>query len=314
MKRILVAMDLTEADYRLLDYVRLLGEEYPLEKVYFLHISPQLEIPLYAKNWFADETIIPIDERIKEEMDREIRLKIKPGLFDYELDVLEGNVTEQLLHWSKVKQTELTIVGKKELHLGSGLAAKRFLHRSTASVLFVPEMAKSKVRKIMVPTDFSDFSDLAIKQAIELGVRMQPTPTIQLVNVYDIPNGVHYQISRTREQFATMVRENVKEYADKYLAEVDAKGLNVEIKLVENTEYNTSRHIIDHARKEKTDLIIMGAKGHNVIERLLLGSVTEKMLTTNHLVPMLIVRPQPKPEEEDKVIISDSRQDLFQSI
>lgn len=307
-------MDLTEADYRLLDYVRILGEKYPLEKVYFLHISPQLEIPLYAKGWFSDEIIVPIDERIKEEMDREIRLKIKPGLFDYELDVLEGNVTEQLLHWSKVKQTELTIVGKKELHLGSGLAVKRFLHRSTGSVLFVPEMAKAKVRKIMVPTDFSDFSDLAIKQAIKLGVRMQPSPTIQLVNVYDIPNGIHSQISRTREQFATMVRENVKEYASKYLSNIDTEGLEVELKLIENTEYNTSRHIMNLARKEKSDLIIMGAKGHNVIERLLLGSVTEKMITTNHIVPMLIVRPQPKPEEEDKVILTDSRQDLYQSI
>lgn len=307
-------MDLSEADYRLLDYVRFLGEEYPLEKVYFLHISPQLEIPKYAKSWFADETIIPLDERIKEEMDREIRLKIKPGLFEYELNVLEGNVTEQLLHWSKVKQTDLTLVGKKELHLGSGLAARRFMHRSTGSVLFIPEMAKAKIRTLMVPTDFSAFSDLALKQAIALGVRMQPTPNIQLVNVYDIPNGVHYQISRTREQFATMVRENVADYSQKYLSKIDTKGLNVEIKLIENTEYNTSRHIVEHARKANADLIIMGAKGHNVIERLLLGSVTERMLSTNHTVPMLIVRPQPKPETEDTVIIRDSSKDISLSL
>ncbi len=314
MKRILVALDLSEADYRLLDYVRFLGEQYPLEKVYFLHISPGLEIPQYAKNWFADETIVPLDERIKEEMDREIRLKIKPGLFDYELNVLEGNVTDKLLHWSNVKQTELTLVGKKEDSMGSGLAARRFMHRSSGSVLFIPTTAKTRIQKIMVPTDFSPFSDLALKQAVELGVRMQPTPIIQLVNIYDIPNGVHYQISRTREQFATMVRENVSEYAEKYLSRIDTKGLNVEIKLVENTEYNTSRHIMKLAEKENTDLLIMGAKGHNLLERVLLGSVTERMLSTNHTVPMLIVRPQPKPEIDDEVIISDTSNNILLSM
>lgn len=307
-------MDLSEADYRLLDYLRFLGEQYPLEKVYFLHISPQLEIPQYAKNWFTNETILPLDERIKEEMKREIRLKIKPGLFDYELNVLEGNVTEQLLHWTKVKQTDLTLVGKKELQLGSGLAARRFMHRSPGSVLFIPEIAKSRIQKIMVPTDFSQFSDLALQQAIELGVRMQPTPIIQLVNIYDIPNGVHYQISRSREQFATMVRENVSEYAEKYLSNIDTQGLQVEIKLVENTEYNTSRHIMSLAEREQTDLLIMGAKGHNMLERLLLGSVTERMLSTNQSIPMLIVRPQPKPEIDDEVIISDSSNDLLLSL
>ncbi|MEM6344202.1 MAG: universal stress protein [Bacteroidota bacterium] len=314
MKRILVALDLSEADYRLLDYVRFLGEQYPLEKVYFLHISPGLEIPQYAKNWFADETIVPLDERIKEEMEREVRLKIKPGLFDYELNVLEGNVTEQLLHWSKVKQTELTLVGKKEISMGSGLAARRFMHRSPGSVLFIPPTAKTNIQKIMVPTDFSPFSDLALKQAIELGVRMQPTPIIQLVNIYDIPNGVHYQISRTREQFAAMVRENVIEYTGRYLTQIDTKGLTVEIKLVENAEYNTSRHITKLADQENTDLIIMGAKGHNLLERVLLGSVTERMLSTNHKVPMLIVRPQPKPEIEDEVILSDTSKNLLLSL
>ncbi|MEL6653970.1 MAG: universal stress protein [Bacteroidota bacterium] len=314
MKRILVAMDLSEADYRLLDYVRFLGEQFPLEKVYFLHVSPELEIPVYAQSWFSDEKIIPLDERIKSEMQRAISLKIKPDLFDYELNVLEGNVTEQLLHWSKVKQTELTLVGKKEVQLGSGLAARRFLHRSSGSVWFIPDTARGKVQKIMVPTDFSDFSTLALEKAIEMSVRMQPTPTIQLVNIYDIPNGVHYQISRTREQFASMVRQNVQEYAEKYLSKIDKRGLNIELTLIENTEYNTSRHLVELAKKEKTNLIIMGAKGHNILERLLLGSVTERMLSLNCSVPMLIVRPKPKAEDDDKVILSDSRQDLMLSL
>ncbi|MEL7340247.1 MAG: universal stress protein, partial [Bacteroidota bacterium] len=291
-----------------------LGEQFPLEKVYFLHVSPALEIPAYAKNWFSDEKIIPLDERIKSDMQRMISLKIKPDLFEYELDVLEGNVTDKLLYWSKVKRTEMTLVGKKEVQLGSGLAARRFLHRSPGSVCFVPDSTRGKLQKIMVPTDFSDFSTLALEKAIEMSVRLKPTPIIQLVNIYDIPNGVHYQISRTREQFASMVRQNVTEYAEKYLSKIDKRGLNIELKLIENTEYNTSRHLMSLAREEKTNLIIMGAKGHNILERLLLGSVTERMLSLNQSIPMLIVRPQPKAEEDDKVIISDSRQDLMLSL
>jgi nucleotide-binding universal stress UspA family protein len=314
MKRIIVAMDLSDTDYRLLDYVRFIGEQFAPDKVYFVHVSPGLEVPEFARSWYEQENIVPLDERIKEEMNREIRLKIRPDLVDYELDVLEGNITEQLLHWSLVKTSDLAIVGKKERHLGSGLAARRFLHKTKGSVIFVPENAKARIHTILVPTDFSDYSTHALEKAIDLAVRMSPTPVIKLLNIYEIPNGIHYQISRTRQQFASMVRDNVKDYCVKYLKEIDTKGVRIECELRENTEYNTAFHIMNFARHCEADMIMMGAKGHHALERILLGSVTEKILSYDHTIPLYIVRPQEDQPTEAKKIDTDSRKDLTEAI
>ncbi len=292
MKRILVAMDLSDADYRLLDYIRFIGEELKPEKVYFTHVSPGLEVPAFAQHWYDQENIKPLDERIRESMSREIKLKLKPGLVDYEMDVLEGNTTDQLLHWSKVKSCDLIVVGKKERHLGSGLSSRRLLHKTEASVLFIPENTHPRIQHILVPTDFSAHSTYALERAINLALRTHPTPVITLLNVYEVPSGLHYQISRTREQFAGMVRENVAEYAKGYLDKLDQKGIKVQLELVENTEFNAAFHIADFARKKNVDFIMIGAKGHSAVERILLGSVTERMLSYEYATPLYVIRPQ----------------------
>lgn len=292
MKRILVAMDLSDTDYRLLDYVRFLGEELKPQKVYFTHVSPSLEVPAFAKAWYAEQEIQPLDERIKTSMEREIKLKLQPGLIDYELDVLEGNTTDQLLHWARVKSCDLILAGKKAPHLGSGLSARRLLHKTACSVLFVPENTRPRVHHILVPTDFSEYSSLALEKAIEMARRVHPTPIITLLNVFEVPNGLHYQISRTREQFAQMVKDNVQEYGQKYLSKIDTKGVEVRLELTENIEYNTAFHLSNYAIQHKVDFIMMGAKGHHAFERFLLGSVTERMLSYQFDIPLYVVRPE----------------------
>lgn len=51
-----------------------------------------------------------------------------------------------------------------------------------------------------------------------------------------------------------------------------------------------SKYILEFGRKEKVDFIIMGAKGHSKVENLLMGSVTEKLLTINDSIPTLVIK------------------------
>jgi nucleotide-binding universal stress UspA family protein len=64
----------------------------------------------------------------------------------------------------------------------------------------------------------------------------------------------------------------------------------VEKKVHERTQLSTAGHLNSLASDYEADLIVMGAKGHSTIEIILLGSVTEKFIYSNDLIPTLIVR------------------------
>jgi nucleotide-binding universal stress UspA family protein len=49
-----------------------------------------------------------------------------------------------------------------------------------------------------------------------------------------------------------------------------------------------ARALLEHARREEFDLLVVGRKGHNALERFLLGSVTLK-LAAHAPCPLLIV-------------------------
>ncbi|MEO0469818.1 MAG: universal stress protein [Bacteroidota bacterium] len=311
-QRILVGMDLTQTDYRLLEYVRMLAQQTRPEKVYFIHISPDLSPPEFAPDLFGKFDRKPMDEQFREEMKREVNRKITPGIIDAEFIVVEGSVTDQLIHWSDIKQVDLVILGKKAAALGSGIAAKRFLRRTKATVLFVPEASSLRIEKILVPTDFSDDSRLALQQAIELAGRISPQPKILVQHVFHVPTGVHAQLSRSQEEFTDMILINAQEYYEEWLEEVDLKGMDLAMAFEENILFNPARHIVEKAQNSEADLLIIGAKGHTAFTAFILGSVTEKVQALNEDIPLMVVRPiqQHEPVKSHK----GNREDLLSAI
>ena len=51
-----------------------------------------------------------------------------------------------------------------------------------------------------------------------------------------------------------------------------------------------SQYIVEAAEAENAGLIVIGAKGHSRLERLVLGSVTERLVSANQRVPVLVVK------------------------
>lgn len=81
------------------------------------------------------------------------------------------------------------------------------------------------------------------------------------------------------------VDEALREEGETALAELEqlAEGVPVETIVAEGTP---AQQIIDHARKEAVDVIVMGTHGRSGVDRLLLGSVTEQVVRSSP-VPVL---------------------------
>ena len=146
--------------------------------------------------------------------------------------------------------------------------------------------------KILVPTDFSDGSHLALERALDL--RQQFGAKIVLLHVYQIPisypNGYVFtaDILGSIEQAARGQMLKEKERAEGRARELagGAAVPAIEAKLMIGAP---ALAIIEEAQKDGFDLIVMGTHGHTGLKHLLIGSVAERVVRSAPC-PVLTIR------------------------
>ncbi len=144
-------------------------------------------------------------------------------------------------------------------------------------------MAK-EIGKIIVPVDGSDESKKAAKKAIYIAKHLKSS--ITALYVIDSSFTINYGIARDilSPDFPALLRRE----ADIVLNEVAKMGKRNGVRVVKKiVEGIPSEEIIKAANKK--DLIIMGSRGRSTFEKILIGSVSEKVL---HHAPcsVMIVR------------------------
>jgi nucleotide-binding universal stress UspA family protein len=142
-------------------------------------------------------------------------------------------------------------------------------------------------KRILISTDGSDITAKAVATAIELarsaggqlfaiGVK-EPFPYSAISEMQPVPPQEFYD---AQERIAAARVKAVTDAAA--AAGVPAQGHTVEA-------LHPWEAIIDHAKTQTCDLIVMASHGRRGVSALLLGSETQKVLTHSSL-PVLVVR------------------------
>ena len=145
----------------------------------------------------------------------------------------------------------------------------------------------SEIKRILVPTDFSEPADAALTYAIDLAASLGAT--VSLVHVFDDPFSGGIYTGEYVPMPAEMRAEIVADLRRRLADAVSKRGhseLNPELLIGP-----TARTIVDGARERNVDLIVMGTHGRGGLAHLLLGSVAERVVRTA-ACPVLIVRPR----------------------
>ncbi|MCC4772202.1 universal stress protein [Methanosarcina sp. DH2] len=150
-------------------------------------------------------------------------------------------------------------------------------------------MGTVNFKKIMIATDGSDCSKLAVDKGIELAQLSGGTVYVVYVvsTAYlsmdgDYFMGMNPYWESIQEAWKTQGQQAVNYVKD--LGEM--KGINVESVLLEG---NPSDELIRYAEKNEMDIIVMGTLGKTGLDRLLLGSVAGKVVRHSK-VPAMVVR------------------------
>ncbi len=145
-----------------------------------------------------------------------------------------------------------------------------------------------KIEKILFPTDFMEGSKKAIAYAVDLARKYNAALHIIHV-IHDVTQATGLYVPHTaiNELFKSMEEEANKQIERDYLEET--RGLeNITFKVLRGIPYE---EIINYAKQEGIDLIVITSHGRKGLDRLFFGSTAEKVVK-NAECAVLAVRAQ----------------------
>lgn len=139
---------------------------------------------------------------------------------------------------------------------------------------------------ILCPVDFSETSDLALHNAIELATKL--SANLHLLHIYQYP-AFSMPESDLAAPMDLSLQDAYKDRLIEQLEQLTAKHqtgkFTLTSSLVEGIPYV---EIVAYANEHDTDIIVMGTHGRSGLAHMLLGSVTERVVRSAS-VPVLSV-------------------------
>jgi len=148
-----------------------------------------------------------------------------------------------------------------------------------------------KIKRILCPIDFSEFSASAYQHALSVAEHYRAKLVAQhIVEMWRHPSGDFAASAGVYEEYSQALRESGKEQLQEFVK----KHTNDEIQpeLVVQTGV-AADSILSFAQLQKADVIVMGTHGRRGFDRLMLGSVTDRVMRTAPC-PVLVASKPPQ--------------------
>jgi len=196
----------------------------------------------------------------------------------------EGETYERIVDLADAESCGIIVMGrrgqKKIDRTLVGSVTARVIGHTQRDVLVVPAGATLGWKKILVATDGSKFSRIAVSKAIDFAAAYGGS--LVVVSVVDVPAEFYAEAPEAVED---MVRK-AKEYTAAVRKQAEEAGIKAETYV---GEAETFEAIVKLARDEAVDMIVVGSHGRTGLRRLLMGSVTEKVIG-HAACPVLVVK------------------------
>ncbi|WP_460918485.1 universal stress protein [Salinarchaeum chitinilyticum] len=148
--------------------------------------------------------------------------------------------------------------------------------------------------RILVPTDGSAGVERAVDHAIDLAAAHGAT--IHAVYVVNTASYGGIPMETSWDGIRDVLSEEGEAALDRVTELAAAAGVEVETAVVDGSP---SRQIVEYAEQVDCDLIVMGTHGRGGLDRLLLGSVAERVVRSSE-IPVLTVRVGEPPDAEER--------------
>jgi nucleotide-binding universal stress UspA family protein len=286
IKKLMVAVDMTGHDKTLIEYSLFIGNLIKADVINFVHVQETVDEKDLAERmglqFVSTDDFNAYIEGVFKEIDH------KPEGIEIRKFLLTGASLHELLRFARDEDIDMVVLGEKCNYEGSGILSYRFSRKSPCSVLFVPRDVSYQIKKVLIPTDFSEYSAMAFDEA---NYFVKEFTDIHLIaqHVYHVPVG-YYKTGKSYEEFSEIMKKNSMKMFDDFIEKYELQSLNLEAVYSLSDDHNPSLKINEVAMQKDVGLIIIGAKGHTRASVILLGSTTEKLLKLNCKTPLMILK------------------------
>jgi nucleotide-binding universal stress UspA family protein len=203
----------------------------------------------------------------------------------YHTETVRGiSPADEIIKYANEHGFDLIIMGTHGraaiAHFLMGSVAERVVRHAGCPVITIAHQEKElygipKIARIAIPIDFSDFSKKVLKYSLNLarvfGAR------IDLLHVID--QRVHPSYYIVGQEYFMTIEPDLPEKALKTLREFVAGAVPDDVEVTYNIlEGVPHDEIVAFATNEGTDLIMMTTHGLSGLEKMLIGSTTEKVV------------------------------------
>ncbi|OGQ87661.1 MAG: hypothetical protein A2512_13155 [Deltaproteobacteria bacterium RIFOXYD12_FULL_56_24] len=185
----------------------------------------------------------------------------------------QGEPYEQIVHVAEEENCDLIIMGRrgkgKVERALIGSVTARVIGHTAKDVLVIPENGKLSWENILLATDGSPCCDNALARALEIAQeRKAKLNAVSVVYTNDEFYAVGQAVMKELYQEADKVLDKVRKWAGDL-------GVQAELFVRDGEPHQA---ITDLAAEISASLIVMGSHGRKGLTRLLMGSVTERVI------------------------------------
>ena len=296
IKNIICTTDFSDFSNHAIPFGISLAKEFGA-KLYLCHVIDISSTAMYGEG-FAD----PFEQqkRISDYADEHLHELIGDTPVDWEPIISVGNTADDIVRVAKEKQADLVVSathgrsGLKRVILGSvterlirTLPCPLFVVRSQEKELATPVSGEIKIKRILVGCDFSADSSLAFQYGLSLAQEFQSELHMAHVIEPAVYKDMLKQTAEENDAYEEDLRVKLTEQLNKMIPEEVHHWCTPKTVLLAGQAHD---ELVKYGLVHKMDLIILGVRGHSLVESLLVGSTTDRVIRQAPC-PVLSVRP-----------------------
>lgn len=195
------------------------------------------------------------------------------------VQVASGPLFHELTSHADALPADLVVLGVRGTtpmrHLLLGSTAERLVGKVRCPVLVVKQLPQEEYRSLLVAVDFSAASLPALLAARTIA----PEADISLLHVFEVPFEGKLRFAGVDEDEICYYRSSARQDAMRKLealcaqAQIPSQGVRLIV-----IHGSPLPNILDQETIQGCDLIVMGRQGENMLEELMLGSITRHVM------------------------------------
>lgn len=266
INRILVATDFSKPAENVLNTAMIYAKKFN-SSITLVHVLPEDIDNEKVSNLVAQAIKVELEEATERVTNSGI--KAEPYILGF------GVYSDEIVNAANKTNANLIVLGSgvkadtDAFQLGT--TAARVISKSSKPVLVVKNHQAPEISQIMCPVDFSKESERALNAAAVIARLFNAK--LVILSVYERFMGSFVTINAeelNQKRFLTHEKE-----FDKFLKKFNLIDVDFE-KVVKGGE--PSKEILKVIKDKKSDLLIMGTTGKSGVSRILMGSVTERVI------------------------------------